>query len=227
MTIRRLLYRAHIWLAWLFGVPLLFWTVSGLWMVARPIEEVRGEKLRAETPVLSLERATRLPLLSNKLRSVDSISLVQQPRGPVWIVHLHDKSLLRASAESGQLLRTVTAAEARDLAVRAYSGKARLEAIRRFSADQAPLELRKARPSWQARFGDGAHVYIDADSGEILALRTPQWRIYDWFWGLHIMDLQGREDSHHPLLILFSGLAALGVLLALVQLPVAVWRRRR
>ena len=39
ITMRRLA-RWHIWLGWLIGVPLLLWTFSGLWMVARPIEEV-------------------------------------------------------------------------------------------------------------------------------------------------------------------------------------------
>ena len=36
------------WLGWLVGVPLILWTASGLFMVARPIEEVRGEHLRAK-----------------------------------------------------------------------------------------------------------------------------------------------------------------------------------
>ena len=42
------LARWHIWLGWLVGVPLLLWTLSGLVMVARPIEEVRGTSLRLE-----------------------------------------------------------------------------------------------------------------------------------------------------------------------------------
>ena len=36
MRIRRSLFRFHVWLGWLVGVPLLLWTVSGLVMVARP-----------------------------------------------------------------------------------------------------------------------------------------------------------------------------------------------
>ncbi|MCE2842943.1 MAG: hypothetical protein LW689_09350, partial [Novosphingobium sp.] len=42
--------RWHIWLGWLVAVPLLFWTVSGLVMVARPIEEVRGHTLHIDHP---------------------------------------------------------------------------------------------------------------------------------------------------------------------------------
>ena len=48
MTFRASLRRWHMWLGWLVGLPVLFWTISGFVMVARPIEEVRGEALRAE-----------------------------------------------------------------------------------------------------------------------------------------------------------------------------------
>ena len=44
MISRSKLRRWHIWLAWIAAIPLLFWTVSGLVMVARPIEEVRGDE---------------------------------------------------------------------------------------------------------------------------------------------------------------------------------------
>ena len=39
--------RWHIWLGWLVGLPVLMWTVTGLVMVAKPIEEVRGKIGRA------------------------------------------------------------------------------------------------------------------------------------------------------------------------------------
>ena len=35
--------RWHIWLGWLAAIPLLLWTVSGLELTLRPIDEVRGE----------------------------------------------------------------------------------------------------------------------------------------------------------------------------------------
>jgi hypothetical protein len=44
--------RWHVWLGWLAGFPLLMWAVTGLFMVARPIEEVRGEHLRAPQPAI-------------------------------------------------------------------------------------------------------------------------------------------------------------------------------
>ena len=40
---RARLRRWHVWLGWLIFIPMLLWTVSGVAMVLKPIEEVRGE----------------------------------------------------------------------------------------------------------------------------------------------------------------------------------------
>jgi uncharacterized iron-regulated membrane protein len=51
------LRRWHIWLGWIVGIPILFWTVSGLVMVARPIDEVRGTHLLREPEPVRLASA--------------------------------------------------------------------------------------------------------------------------------------------------------------------------
>jgi uncharacterized iron-regulated membrane protein len=53
MKTRHTLRRLHIWLGWLVAAPFLLWTVSGLVMVVKPIEEVRGEGLLLEAPLLA------------------------------------------------------------------------------------------------------------------------------------------------------------------------------
>ena len=52
--------------------------------------------------------------------------------------------------------------------------------------------------------------------GAVLALRTRQWRLFDWMWGLHIMDLSGREDTSHPVLIASAALALVDFVALLV-----------
>ena len=55
--------RWHVWLGWLVGFPILMWTVTGLFMVARPIEEVRGDHLRAPPPAVDPnDRITTAPV---------------------------------------------------------------------------------------------------------------------------------------------------------------------
>jgi hypothetical protein len=42
-------------------------------------------------------------------------------------------------------------------------------------------------------------------------------------WGLHIMDLQEREDTSHPILIIFAALGVVGSLLGCILM----FRRRK
>ena len=73
---------------------------------------------------------------------------------------------------------------------------------------------------------DGTHFYVDAASGEVVAKRTAWWRIYDFMWGLHIMDPTTREDTHNPWVVGFGIFALLTTLLALVMLPLTIKRKR-
>ncbi len=211
--------RWHIWLGWAVAVPILLWLASGLFMSAIPIEEVRGEHLRTE--VKPIDGATLiLPRLSG---SVAKLALVSQARGPIWIVTGTDKVPRRYAALNGVPLADVNEAEAQLIAAAAFAGKAPLVTMRRFTAEAAPMDLRRARPSWQATFADGTRIYVDADSGEVLALRTRFWRAYDLMWGIHIMDLQTREDTSNPFLWLFGGLALVSTLFGSTLL----FRRRK
>lgn len=211
--------RWHIWLGWLAAIPLLLWMISGLFMTLRPIEEVRGDHLKAHPHPIDASRAVlpALPLPVSRLALIDSGGRA------VWVAALEGGDLRRFSAADGRPMGPVDVNEARILAERAFAGEARLEAIRRFAADQAPLDLRKPRPSWQARFSDGTNLYIDADTGEVLALRTGWWRTFDFMWGLHIMDPVEREDTSHALLWIF---AAAGIGSSLMG-TILLFRRRR
>ena len=55
--------------------------------------------------------------------------------------------------------------------------------------------------------GKEINVYQDPFSGEIVAIRSAQWRIWDLMWGLHIMDWVDRDDIDNLLLKIFSFIA--------------------
>lgn len=82
-----------------------------------------------------------------------------------------------------------------------------------FAANDAPIDLRRPIPSWQVVLEGGTHIYVNQQTGDIAAVRTPYWRIFDFMWGLHIMDISEREDTSHPILILFAALALTGSLM--------------
>lgn len=223
MHARRTLSRLHVWFGWLIGVPLLLWTMSGLWMVARPIAEVRGTHLKSEALPLAVDGPLSLPRFPRDHGAPVSVRLEQQTTGPVWVATFEHGHEMRASARDGQWLPKVGEAEARAIADRWYKPTVAIVSARHTPASAPPLDLRRERPAWGIAFSDGGRVYVDADTGSLLAIRSDQWRWFDFMWGLHIMDLQTREKISHPLLIGFAALAFLSILVGLVLLP----RRRK
>lgn len=213
---RRMVMRWHVWLGWLVGVPLLLWTASGLFMASWPIDTIRGEHLKAEIPALP-GFAPVPPVLEG--RPVQTLTLTQQAGTPVWLIDYADGGKRRADARTGALMPALGAREAEVIARASFAGTQPLTGIRRFAADAAPMDLRRPRPSWQARFGDDTHIYIDAETGAVLATRSALWRVFDVMWGLHIMDLQTREDTSHPILIGFAALAMVSILIGITLLP--------
>lgn len=92
-----------------------------------------------------------------------------------------------------------------------------------------PGEVRgRAAPLWQVVLADdeNTQLYLSPSSGRVVATRTDTWRLFDFFWMLHIMDYKDRSDFNHPLLIT-AVLLALFVALSGVFLLVQSLKRRR
>ena len=211
----------HIWLGWLVGVPIAMWLATGLFMVARPIDEVRGEHLRSEHEhqPLVIEGSA---IASNEAQLQDMRVTMQDGRA-VAILTTLDGVTSRVDFVTGQPIAPLTAADARALAERQIVGGDKVQSVTLFPADRVPFDFRRPMPVWQVALEDGTNVYIGRDTGEIEAVRTRWWRWFDFAWGLHIMDLSEREDTSHPILILFAALGLSGALIGCVLM----FRRRK
>ena len=217
----RRIARWHIWLGWLVGIPIVMWTATGLFMVAKPIEEVRGNHLRVEMP----EQPLILP--DSDLASPDSalkeMRAVMQDGRAVAILTGLDGAVTRVDMASGETIAPVDSAKARSIAAEQIVGGDKVRSVTFFEAENVPFDFRRPMPVWQVALEDGAHIYIGRDTGEIEAVRTSWWRWFDFMWGLHIMDLSEREDTSHPILILFATLSLTGALLG----TILMFRRRK
>jgi hypothetical protein len=225
MKARQRLRRYHIWLGWLVGLPILLWCLSGLVMVIKPISEVRGEKLLRPSPPIALSAPPVPPAIGP--RPVASLLLEQRDDGPRWVIKYEGGGGRLADPATGRLLAPLRAADAARIVGARYTGKARIAAVDRTSADRPPLELRRKIAAWRVTMSDGTRFYLDSATGEVLARRTPFWRFYDFMWGIHIMDPGGREDTNNPWVIGFGLLALLTSILAMIMLPLTISRRRR
>ena len=216
--------RWHIWLGWLVGFPVLMWTATGLVMVAKPIEEVRGNHLRKEVAERALpadtEIAISLPAESTKpVRSVTT----QVERGETITRIAYMDGTTARFRPDGSAMGPLSEVEARLIVAEGIEDGDRVASTARFEADSVPFDFRRPMPVWQVALEDGTHIYVGTETGRIEAVRTKWWRTFDFMWGLHIMDLQTREDTHHPILILFAVLSVIGSLLGCILL----FRRRK
>jgi uncharacterized iron-regulated membrane protein len=223
-NVRSTLRRWHTWLGWGVGIPVLLWAVSGLIMVWKPIEEVRGEHL------LEAPRPMRLiaPAVPPQVHGVplSSLSLEQRAAGPRWVIKLPGGVTRLADPATGALLPKLSAAEAMREVTSRYTGISKVAAVSRTDPKDPPLDLRRDIEAWKVAMDDGTNFYVDARSGDVVARRTRWWRFYDFMWGLHIMDLKTREDTHNPLVLGFGVAALVMSILALVLLPMTLRRKR-
>ena len=216
--------RWHIWLGWLVGVPIVMWMVTGLVMVARPIDEVRGNHLRKPVAEVALPADTNIAISlprsdDGPVRSVSTAMRGDQPITSIEYV----SGTIRRFAPDGTQLRPVGEIEARLIVADAIIGGDKLASTTFFAADDVPFDFRRPVAVWQVALQDGTIVYVAQDTGKIEAVRTQWWRLFDFMWGLHIMDLETREDTSHPILILFAALGLTGSLLG----AVLMFRRRK
>lgn len=217
--------RWHRWLAWAVAIPVLLWTVTGLVMVARPISEVRGEGLLRPSPPLALAAPPRLPNLAGL--PVTSLRLEQRASGPRWVARIQGVQGPRsADPVTGAWLAPLGASEAGREVLARYTGNERIASVIRVSRDKTLTELRGPVEGWRVALSDGTHFYVDSGSAEVIATRTRFWRFYDLMWGLHILDLKGRDNPHNPWVVTSSALAVAMVLFGLILLPLSIRFKR-
>ena len=63
---------------------------------------------------------------------------------------------------------------------------------------------------------DGINIYVDSMTGDIAAIRSDSWRVWDLLWALHIMDYQDRDNINNILLKIFSILALVSSITGIV-----------
>ena len=224
--------RIHKWLALIIGAQLLIWFASGVIMSFLPIDEVRGEHLVDRETVMTIPPATRFidpALISAKaeapVKSVNWRMLGNRPVAEVTTA----KGIKLYDAVSGELIGPIGASQAIAVANAAWKSNDK-PASKASRVTAESTEYRAALPAWRIAFADpeATSIFVAADTGKITAVRTGSWRLYDFFWGLHIMDWKNHENFNTWWLLAFAigglilGLA--GTVLLFIRWP---FRRRR
>mgnify|MGYP003298742798 FL=1 len=203
-----LVRKTHKYLSILISIQLLLWTISGIYFAFNQIELVRGEQYRLPQ-VFSID-LNKINVVLDSVRSIqvaprfgEEILIVRREAGTEYL-NLEGVALEKLSREQAtSIVSSVTS-----LTPLAVEEIIDLEPGSEYRGRNLPL----FKVMTQDQENDEINVYVDAISGQVVAIRSEQWRLWDLMWGLHIMDWETRDEINNWLLKLFSVLALISSL---------------
>lgn len=229
-------YLVHRWMGLVVGVQLLVWSVSGFTFTILDIDNVHGDLERSTDPPpavlvdrIAVSPADALSALADNGfagESVTRISLRERFGRTVYELFDTDRQPLGAvDAVSGEFIPRISQDQARAAAQADFLPHAAILSSELLEGEP-PSEFRGGvMPVYRIILDHpkNPHLYISPVTGEVLKRRNKPWRIFDFFWMLHIMDYRDRDNFNHWLLTAMSAIAmvtsATGLMLWLWRLP--------
>ncbi|MBL6693857.1 MAG: PepSY domain-containing protein [SAR86 cluster bacterium] len=203
----------HKYLSFLISIQLLLWTVSGIYFAFNKIENVRGEQYREE-PNFNVDFSK----LNFQIDGARNIRVIDRMDQEILVVDgIYGREYLNFEGKDVEQLE-----EEEAKALSAKQTSLIPESVDLITENTIGSEYRgRALPIYRVKSvneaGESINVYLNVYTGEVEAVRSNQWRIWDLMWGFHIMDWETREDIDNLLLKIFSILALIssitGVLL--------------
>ncbi len=224
--------RVHKIVGLVAGLLLLSWTASGLFFSLYPIETIRGDPWRPDIDHGALSdmqiAVSAEDILARTPGTVSHMRLKPFLGAPVWVVEAGETRLM-IDAVSGAVRSPLPETDIDALMAAFDTAPDGLGTftVRYLIHENPQREYGGPLPAWVIEYEPGKQrIYVDAVSGEVRAVRTTKWRIFDVLWRFHILDVTGddRFDSWWLKLAAFLGLTmALSGLVLLIDR----WRKRR
>ncbi len=210
MRFRIVTRKLHKWVGLLLAIQILFWFFSGFLMSFMPIEEIHGDHilLPAQSEPVTLQPETVQALVAQLDTPIMTLR-AKSWLGRTAIEVTTPEKIMRFDADGLQALPPIDEPQVRQIIAQQVVPHYGIKTIQYLS--QVPDEARgREAPLWQVQLSgdENPNVYISAQTGDIVAVRTDRWRLFDFVWMLHIMDYDERTDFNHPLLYL-TALSAL------------------
>ena len=200
----------HKYLSLVISIQLLLWTVSGIYFAFNKIELVRGEQYLIEQKVSKLNLKEVESSFSGK-----NVNFVR--RLDEWIIKVETDSGFSYTDLQGQNLDELNAEEVREVVRQSTNLKPLM--VQRIDKPEIRAEFRgRNLPIFKVATSttDNINVYVDAFTGEVTAIRSDSWRIWDFLWGAHIIDYSERENINNFLIKILSILALISSLSGIV-----------
>lgn len=170
-----------------------------------PIENVRGEHLVDRNKTVSLPAGVDLSKLNSVVGNAKSVGIRVVDGRVLAVVEQPENEIILVDAQTGQRLPPFDAEAAERIVRNAWRGDTAVAATTQRITTES-TEYRGNLPAWLVIMSDpeATRVYVDASSGQISAVRNGTWRLYDFFWGLHIMDWKNHENFNSWWLLTFA-----------------------
>ena len=237
MKWKRNLYVVHRWVGLVVGLQLLAWSIGGFMFSILDIDNVHGDfEQRIEPPAaVRIDRVAITPAdaieaggaMSTAGAGISRVLLRERFGRTVYeLFDLWGKPFGAVDASTGEFSAEVSEADVRAAALADFLPDAPIVSLERLEGDP-PLEFRGGpMPVYRVTFDHPKHtsLYISPVTGKILKRRNRPWRIFDFFWMLHIMDYGQRDDFNHWLL---TGASVLAILTSATGLAIWFVRWRR
>ena len=197
-----------------------------------PIDKVRGEHLVDRETVMMIPPGSRFadPARIGAIAGAPVEAINWHMMGSHAVAEVTTANGIKLfDAQTGALMPPVGAAQATAIANAAWKSAAKPASKASRVTTESP-EYRAALPAWRIAYADpdATSIFVAVDTGKITAVRTGTWRLYDFFWSLHIMDWKNHENFNTWWLLAFAigglilGLA--GTVLLFIRWPL---RRKR
>lgn len=215
--IHRIIRKSHRYLGVILGVQFLAWTIGGLYFSWTNIDEIRGDNIRKEKPMLIIaQNSVSISTVTDSLKKVNKVEAISNIQmidilGETYyqITYLKDKRkyIQLANAQTGKIRKPLLENEAIEVAKRSLITPSAVEKVSYITTTNGHHEYReKTLPAYAVSFGspNNTTVYVSAEAGTVQSFRNNKWRVFDFLWMLHTMDFENRDNINNWLLRGFS-----------------------
>ena len=200
---RNIVRNTHKYLSFFISLQLFLWTISGIYFAFNKIELVRGEQYRlTESFPINFDEVKFSRSDVQQVKAINRLGeiifIVSRSKGIEYLDHFGthvnklNKNEVFEIVSSSSTLKPIDLEEITEFSIGSE-----------FRGRDLPLYKVTSLNDKDKKI----NLYLNVFSGEITAVRSIQWRIWDLMWGFHIMDWQTRDKINNIFLQIFSILA--------------------
>ncbi len=195
--------KIHRYLGLFIGVQLLIWSISGMYFSWTDINEIHGDQFRNIPPISNSFENLISPTALEKQPEIKSIELREISNKPYYWIN---KKILY-DAITGKIKKGISKQEALNIAARYMKSNLIVKDVQLITeVDQHSEYREKPLPAFVISYNNNESIkaYVSAKDGSFQSVRHRSWRWYDFFWMLHTMDYNTRDNFNTTLLRAFS-----------------------